>query len=82
MKKSITYSAFSHHSYDTLPLPTRYLSAAEVLDFRDKAFTKYHIHKPFLDKVDSKFGKIAVDNINEMIKIKLKRILFGDQPES
>ena len=75
-----TYSGYSFHSYDTLPLPTETLSPKEILKFRDRAFTKYHTYKPFLDRVDKKYGKIAVQNIKSMTKIKLKRKLFGDQP--
>ena len=67
------YEGFSFHGYETLPLPTETLSAAEVLEFRDKAFEEYHSYPPFLEKVKNKFGQVAVDNINEMLKVKLKR---------
>jgi radical SAM superfamily enzyme YgiQ (UPF0313 family) len=73
-----TYEGYSFHGYETLPLPTDTLTAAEVLDFRDKAFDEYHSYPLFLEKVKSKFGQIAVDNINEMLKVKLKRkIIHG-----
>jgi hypothetical protein len=62
-----TYEGYSFHGYDTVPLPTETLSAAEILAFRDKAFEEYHSYGPFQDKVKAKFGQIAVDNINEMI---------------
>ena len=68
-----SYEGYSFHGYETLPLPTETLTAAEVLEFRDKAFDEYHSYPPFLEKVKNKFGQIAVDNINEMLKIKLKR---------
>jgi len=68
-----TYEGYSFHGYETLPLPTDTLTAAEVLDFRDKAFEEYHSYPLFLEKVKNKFGQTAVDNINEMLKIKLKR---------
>ena len=67
------YEGFSFHGYETLPLPTKTLTAAEVLEFRDKAFEEYHSYPPFLEKVKSKFGQVAVDNINEMLTVKLKR---------
>ncbi len=35
------WHGFSQHSYEMLPLPTKYLSAPEVLKFRDDAFHKY-----------------------------------------
>ena len=68
-----TYEGFSFHSYDTLPLPTEFLKPHEILKFRDEAFHKYHTHKPFLEKVKKRYGQIAVDNILEQTKIKLKR---------
>ena len=33
-----TWTGYSQHAVDTLPLPTRHLSAGEVLRFRDQAF--------------------------------------------
>ena len=68
-----TYEGYSFHGYETLPLPTDTLTAAEVLEFRDKAFDDYHSYPPFLEKVKNKFGQIAVDNILDMLKVKLKR---------
>ena len=74
-----TYEGYSFHSYETLPLPTEKLSPADVIKLRDDNFIKYHNHKPFLDKIEKKFGKIAAENIIEMSKIKLKRKILGDQ---
>jgi len=68
-----TYEGYSFHGYETLPLPTETLTAAEILEFRDKAFNEYHSYPLFLEKVKNKFGQIAVDNILEMLKVKLKR---------
>ena len=74
-----SYEGYSFHSYETLPLPTDHLSAAEVIKLRDENFIKYHNYKPFLNKIEKKFGKIAAQNIIEMSKIKLKRKILGDQ---
>ena len=74
-----SYEGYSFHSYETLPLPTDHLSAAEVIKLRDENFIKYHNYKPFLNKIEKKFGKIAARNIVEMSKIKLKRKILGDQ---
>jgi radical SAM superfamily enzyme YgiQ (UPF0313 family) len=68
-----TYEGYSFHGYDTLSLPTNTLTSAEVLAFRDKAFDEYHSYAPFQERVKAKFGQVAVDNINEMLKVKLKR---------
>jgi anaerobic magnesium-protoporphyrin IX monomethyl ester cyclase len=72
------YAGYAFLSYDTKPLPTEQLSPEEILQFRDAAFTKYHTHKPFLEKVHSKYGETAANNINDMTQIKLKRKILGD----
>ncbi len=73
-----TYQGYSQHSYETLPLPTKYLSAAQVLAFRDEAWMKYHTHPNFLNLLKRKFGQVAVDETLKSTQIKLKRkILEG-----
>jgi hypothetical protein len=72
------YSVFSFHSYDTLPLPTKFLNPPQILEFRDKAFSTYHSNPKFLDRIRYKYGMDAVNNIKEMTKIKLKREILGD----
>jgi radical SAM superfamily enzyme YgiQ (UPF0313 family) len=74
-----TYEGYSFHGYDTLPLPTETLTASEILEFRDKAFDEYHSYPPFLEKIKNKFGSVAVENINEMLKVKLKRRIINNQ---
>jgi len=68
-----TYEGYSFHGYDTLPLATNKLTSNEMLEFRDKAFDEYHSDPLFLEKIKNKFGKEAVDNILDMLKVKLKR---------
>ena len=67
------YDGYSFHSYSTQPLPTEKLTAAEVLNLRDKKFIEYHSNINFLNKIEKKFGANAKNNIIEMTKIKLKR---------
>ena len=71
-----TYSGYSFHGYDTLPLPTSELGPVDILEFRDQAFSIYHSHPPFLDKVKCRFGEIAVSNIKKMLEVKLRRRLL------
>tara|TARA_Y100000593_G_C4322238_1_gene344490 strand:+ start:4838 stop:6367 length:1530 start_codon:yes stop_codon:yes gene_type:complete len=73
-----TYEGFSFHGYETVPLSNGNLSAAEILQFRDSAFDEYHSYGPFLERIQSKFGKKAVNNIENMLKVKLKRRILGD----
>ncbi|MEI7999387.1 MAG: B12-binding domain-containing radical SAM protein, partial [Candidatus Omnitrophota bacterium] len=75
-----TYTGFSQHSYYSQPLPTKYLSAQEVLAFRDEAWMKYHTNPKFLDMLKSKFGQIAFDETLNSTKIKLKRKILEDLP--
>jgi len=72
-----SYEGYSFHSYETLPLPTQSLSAAQILKLRDKAFKEYHNYPPFLDLIKKKFGEEAAKNIVQMTKIDLKRKIFG-----
>lgn len=67
------WHGFSQHSFEMLPLPTRSLSAPEVLKFRDDAFHKYFSDSRYLEMVERKFGKGIKDHVVEMAKIKLKR---------
>jgi radical SAM superfamily enzyme YgiQ (UPF0313 family) len=73
-----SFDAWSFHSYDSLPLPTKHLSAAEVLRFRDRAWQMYFSRSEYLSMVESKFGKGAREHVEDMSKIKLKRKLLGD----
>ena len=56
-----------------LPLPTRYLSSTDVLKFRDEAWQKYHSRNEYLNLIESSFGINQRNNIENLIKIKLKR---------
>jgi len=73
-----TYVGFSQHSYETQPLATKHISAAEVLGFRDEAFTRYYTSDRYLDMIEEKRGKATRQSIEDMTKIKLKRKLLGD----
>ena len=67
------YVGYSFHSYETTPMPTEFLTAAEILKFRDDAFHAYHSNQNFLSRIRNKFGEKAVTNIAEMSKIRLSR---------
>ena len=73
-----TFIGYSQHSYDTTPLPTKHISAAEVLKFRDKAFEIYYTDENYLSFVEQKFGIRTRQSLEEMTKIKLKRKILGD----
>jgi radical SAM superfamily enzyme YgiQ (UPF0313 family) len=64
---------FSQHGHDMLPLPTRTLSAREILHFRDDAFHRYFANPAYLDMIEHKFGSRAKEHLIEMSKTRLKR---------
>jgi len=69
-----TWSGYSQHAVDTLPLPTRHLPAGDVLRFRDEAFVKYYTHEPYLAMVQQKFGADTVAHIRQMTSHQLTRL--------
>jgi anaerobic magnesium-protoporphyrin IX monomethyl ester cyclase len=70
------YSEFGFLSYDHIPDSTDSLSSRDVLAFRDKFFHDYFTNQNTLLTVKRKYGQSAVDNINKMTSIKLKRKLL------
>jgi hypothetical protein len=59
-----------------LPLPTRYLTARDVLRFRDDAFAAYYTSPGYLKMVEEKFGKGTVAEIRAMTAVRLERDLL------
>ena len=68
-----TWSGYSQHSVDTLPLPTKHLPASEVLKFRDYAFQAYFSHPSYLSYVERRFGADTLAHIKEMSGHRLER---------
>ncbi|MFH1581716.1 MAG: radical SAM protein [Pseudomonadota bacterium] len=68
------YAAFST---ECLPLPTKHLSSAEVLRFRDEAFVAFHSSPKYLEMMGQKFGQVTVDNIKKMLGHKLERKILA-----
>jgi len=73
-----SYSGYSFHAYDTVCLPTDKLKSWEILKLRDDAFISYHLNFKFLQRIKSRFGDKAVQNIKQMSKIKLARKIVED----
>lgn len=73
-----TYSGFSQHAYDTLNMSNGILSAKEILQFRDQAWTAYNTSSKYLKFLEKRFGLKAVEDISNTTKIRLKRNLLGD----
>jgi anaerobic magnesium-protoporphyrin IX monomethyl ester cyclase len=58
---------------DTLPLPTKYLSGADVLRFRDDAFHRYFSSPQYLRMIETKYGSLTAEHIREMASQRLVR---------
>jgi hypothetical protein len=69
-----SWSGYSQHSVDTLPLPTKHLSASQVLRFRDDAFQTYFSNPGYLEMIRSKFGDETVNHIRQMASHRLNRL--------
>jgi hypothetical protein len=67
------WHGYSQHAYETLPLPTKFASAEEVLKFRDEAFHKYFKNRKYLMMIEQKFGPKVSDHIQRITKTRLKR---------
>ena len=67
------WSGYSQHAVDTLPLPTKYLSGAEVLRFRDHAFQIYFSSPRYLEMIERRFGPETVAHLRQMMSHKLAR---------
>lgn len=68
-----SWLGYSQHAYETLPLSTNYISAGEVLAFRDKAWQAFHTDPLFLSRMARKFGQPVSDGIVAMTKYILPR---------
>ena len=73
-----SYEGYAFLSYESQPLPTKSLSAAEVLKFRDHAWHTYFTSPAYLDLVERRFGIQQRKNVEDMASISLKRKLLGD----
>jgi len=73
-----TYQGYGFLSYEATPMATKYVSAAEVVRFRDNAWNKYHSKPNFLSLIENIFGSEAKLGIQNLAEVKLKRRILGD----
>lgn len=71
-----SWTGYSQHSRDCLPLPTRHIPAREVLRFRDEAFHSYYTAPRYLDMIAEKFGQPTVAELRRMTAVRLERDLL------
>ena len=75
-----SWSGYSQHSVDTLPLPTRHVPAGDVLRFRDDAFHRYFSNPRYLDLVRATFGEATVAHVKQMTSHRLERMHASRPP--
>lgn len=73
---------YGQYSEGFLPLPTKYVSAEEVLRFRDEAFEDYFRNTRYRWLIRRQFGDQAVNHIDQMLMHKLKRGSGSEQATS
>lgn len=78
MKLPDSYAGYSQHSYETQNMSNANLSAAQILEFRDYAWNTYHQNPAYLKYLEDKFGPESRIDLENTLKIKLKRKLLGD----
>ena len=71
------WHGFAQHSFEALPLPTKHISAAEVLKFRDEAFHRYFESGRYLSMIAKTFGPEVLAHIKAMTRTRLKRRLLA-----
>jgi anaerobic magnesium-protoporphyrin IX monomethyl ester cyclase len=67
------WSGYSQMAVDALPLPTRYLTGAEVLAFRDQAFQSFYSSASYQEMMQRKFGPQVMEELRFMIAHKVER---------
>jgi radical SAM superfamily enzyme YgiQ (UPF0313 family) len=67
---------YSQFSYETQPLPTRYLTAAQILQFRDNAFHEFYNSPRYQDMIAKKFGAETLRHVKKMLETRLNRRLL------
>jgi radical SAM superfamily enzyme YgiQ (UPF0313 family) len=71
-----TWAGYAQHARECLPLPTRHLTARDVLAFRDDAFVRYYAAPGYIDTVARRFGPAAAEDIRGMTQVRLQRDLL------
>lgn len=71
-----TWAGYSQHNAECTPLATETLSAAEVLAFRDAAFTAYFQQEGYRITIRRRFGQETLDHVDKMTTYRLPRKLL------
>lgn len=67
------WAEYSLYGIDCKPCPTKNMTSAEVLLWRDEHYVSYYQRPEYLDMIENKFGKETRNHIINMAKQKLQR---------
>jgi len=70
------WTGYSQHSYNIQPLPSKTVSAKEIVAFRDNAFHSYNENKKYLNMLENLFGKNVKEHMVKITQTRLKRSLL------
>ncbi|MCK5925935.1 MAG: radical SAM protein, partial [Methylococcales bacterium] len=70
------WTGFSQHSYNMQPLPSKHLSAKQIVAFRDNAFHEYNQSEVYLTMLEKKFGTKVKQHMMEITQTRLKRAIL------
>jgi radical SAM superfamily enzyme YgiQ (UPF0313 family) len=73
------WEEYALYGYNCNPLPTKYLTSAQVLKWRDTKFLEYHKRPEYLSMLETKFGIKARQHVEEMTKVSLKRRIIEEE---
>jgi radical SAM superfamily enzyme YgiQ (UPF0313 family) len=73
VKPPYDWKTYALYGYDCRPLPTKHLSPAQVLKFRDEAFIRYHGRPEYLRMIEGRFGTATRQHIERMVRKPLER---------
>ncbi|MCK4493224.1 MAG: cobalamin-dependent protein [Methylococcales bacterium] len=76
LKLPEAWTGYSQHSYNIQPLPSKYLTAKEIVAFRDDAFHEYNESEIYLSMLEEKFGLAVKEHMMETTKTRLKRAIL------
>lgn len=73
MRLPVTWQGYSQYAADCQPMDTEYLSAEEVVAFRDYAFKAYFTNPRYLKRIEKLFGIETVEQLRKMTEHSLIR---------
>ncbi len=71
------WTGYSQHSYNMQPLPSKIVSAKNIVKFRDNAFHKYNENPKYLNMLEERFGKDIREHMEEISETRLKRKILN-----